>query len=173
MEEEWVLELRTSLNWSVMRQLAVTCRYSTFCQVLAFHKPVQSTIRSRKSSEALLSIIHANNSFSIVGCWHMSALVRRYRLGPTYSMKLSFMSERFIISDPWTHLSSVKIKMLSCCTYAITSCVTNNMQFELNCEVSVSCVGLVRYRWLQEKKIENGFFQIAWFLGGVPLKIKN
>ena len=27
--------------------------------------------------EALYSIIHANNSFSIVGCWHMSALARR------------------------------------------------------------------------------------------------
>ena len=27
---------------------------------------------------ALLSIIHANNSFSIVGCWQMSTLARRY-----------------------------------------------------------------------------------------------
>jgi hypothetical protein len=29
------------LDWSVTRQFATTCRYSTDSQALAFHKPVQ------------------------------------------------------------------------------------------------------------------------------------
>ena len=38
------------MDWSITKQFAATCRYSTDCQALAFHKPVQPAIRSRKSS---------------------------------------------------------------------------------------------------------------------------
>jgi hypothetical protein len=35
--------------------------------------------------------------------------------------------KRFIISDSGTHLFSLKTKVFSCCKYASSSCLTNNM----------------------------------------------